>query len=103
LENSEVKTLRACTRERRIVLKYDMAAPLTLVPVSTGNRSHDFEILPFDAVGAANDGPGLGHSGEGPTSSISNTLSKLPKLSRGEILCLSDIVQLLLGTDIANS
>ena len=37
LGDTEGSTLRACTLERRIVLKYDMAAPLTPLPVPTGN------------------------------------------------------------------
>jgi hypothetical protein len=59
----EVSTLRAGTLERRIVLKYDMTALSTLVPVSTSNGRHDFEMGTFDAVGAANNGDRFGHEG----------------------------------------
>jgi len=70
-----------------------MAAPFTLVPVSTSNRRHDFEMFAFDAVRAANDGIWLGHEewvGEGAQLRvISNTLSKLQQsLSRGWTLCV---------------
>ena len=77
----EVSTLRANTLERRIVLKYDMTALSTLVPVSTSNGGHDFEMGTFDAVGAANDGDRFGHEGRAGESAqlrmVFNTLSKL--------------------------
>ena len=59
----EVSTPGAGTLERGIVLKYDMTALFTLVPVSTSNGGHDFEMGTFDAVGAANHGDWLGHEG----------------------------------------
>jgi hypothetical protein len=77
----EVSTLGANTLERGIVLKDDMTAQFTLVPVSARNGGHDFEMETFDAVGAANDGEWFGHegrAGEGAQlRTISNTLSKL--------------------------
>ena len=77
----EVGALGAGALERGIVLKYDMTALFTLVPVSTGNGGHDFEMGTFDAVGAANHGDWLGHEGRAGESAqlrvIPNTLSKL--------------------------
>jgi hypothetical protein len=103
----EISTLRAYTLERRIVLKYDMAAPFTLVPVSTNNSQHDFEMVAFDAVRAANDGPWLGHEGRAGEGAqlrmICNTLSKLQKLSRGEMLCMFDILHWLLVPNMGES
>jgi hypothetical protein len=98
LRTLKVSTLRAGTLERRIVMKYDVAAPFTLVPVSTGNSGHDFEMRTFDAVRAANDGPRLWHAGRAGEGAqlriISNTLSKLNNsLSRGLMLCMFDILQ----------
>ena len=64
----EVNTLRADTLIFRIVLIYDMAAPLTLVPIPIGNSGHDFEMKTFDAVRAPNDGLWFCHRGrEGQT------------------------------------
>jgi hypothetical protein len=45
----QVNTLPARTLERRLVVKYNMAAPFTLVPVTTSYRGHDFEMRAFDA------------------------------------------------------
>jgi hypothetical protein len=59
----EVSTSRANTLERGIVLKYDMTALFTLVPVSTRNGGHEFEMGTFDAVGAANYLDWFGHEG----------------------------------------
>lgn len=57
----ETNTLLAHTLERRSVQKYDVAAPITLVPVSIRDGSHDFKTSIFDAVRAANDGCWLVH------------------------------------------
>jgi hypothetical protein len=77
----EVGTLGANTLERGIVLKDDMTAQFTLVPVSARNGGHDFEMGTFHAVGTANDGEWFGHegrAGEGAQlRTNSNTLSKL--------------------------
>ena len=77
----EVSTPRANTLERRIVLKYDMTALFTFVPVSTSNGGHDFEVGAFDAVGAANYLDWFWHQGRAGESAqlraIPNTLSKL--------------------------
>jgi hypothetical protein len=77
----EVSTPRANTLERGIVLKYDVTALFTLVPVSTRNGGHDFEMGTFDAVGAADYLDWFWHRGRAGESAqlrtISNTLSKL--------------------------
>ena len=77
----EVSTPRADTLERWIVLKYDMTALFTLVPVSARYGGHDFKMGTFDAVGAANCEDRVGHEGRAGESAqlrmISNTPSKL--------------------------
>jgi hypothetical protein len=90
----EVSTLGANTLERGIVLKDDMTAQFTLVPVSACNGGHDFEMGTFDAVGAAHDGEWFGHegrAGEGAQlRTISTTLSKLQAESYqkdGDFVC----------------
>jgi hypothetical protein len=77
----EVSTPRADTLERWIVLKYDMTALFTLVPVSARYGGHDFKMGTFDAVGATNYLERFWHEGRAGDSAqlrtISNTLFKL--------------------------